>query len=163
MPTCRLLWLNTYMPTDPKRITEYDDFELQEVLVEVEAILSTCSYTDVIWGGDINWDMSRVTYFARTMAAFVERLGLVSLWSNYPVRYTYMHTDNKSVSILDHFLLSPRLLKLVEECGVEERGDNLSGHCPIWDLLNGYPGSHHGLKLLKIMLHSSLVIWSRDS
>ena len=54
MPTCRLLWLNTYMHTDPKRITEYDDFELQEVLVEVEAILSTCSYTDVIWGGDIN-------------------------------------------------------------------------------------------------------------
>jgi hypothetical protein len=25
MPTCKLLWLNTYMPTDPKRLTEYDD------------------------------------------------------------------------------------------------------------------------------------------
>ena len=43
-----------------------------------------------------------------------------------------MHTDKKSCSVLDHFLLSPRLINLVEECGVVERGDNLSGHCPIW-------------------------------
>ena len=66
-----------------------------------------------------------MTYFARTMASFVERLGLVSLWSDHPVNYTYMHNDNKSVSVLDYPLLSPRLLGLVEECGVVERGDNL--------------------------------------
>ena len=132
MPTCKLLWLNTYMPTDPQRVTEYDDTDLQEVLLEVETILSSSNYTDVIWAGDLNWDMKRATYFSRTMYAFVERLGLVSLWSNHPVRYTYMHTDNKSSSVLDHFLLSPRLLNLVEGCGVVERGDNLSGHCPIW-------------------------------
>ena len=29
-------------------------------------------------------------------------------------------------------MLSPRLLSLVEDCGVVERGDNLSGHSPIW-------------------------------
>ena len=132
MPNCRLLWMNTYMPTDPKRLTEYDDSDLQEVLLEVETILSCCNYTDVIWSGDLNWDMSRVTYFSRTMAKFVEKLGLVSLWSSKPVKYTYMHTDNKSVSVLDHFLLSPRLLQLVVGCGAVERGDNLSGHCPIW-------------------------------
>ena len=132
MPTCKVLWLNTYMPTDPRRLTEYDDFELREVLVEVEAIISSNSYTDIVWGGDMNWDMSRVTYFARTMSAFVERLGLVSLWSRYPVSYTYMHNDNKSKSVLDHFLISQRLLDLVEDCGVVERGDNLSGHSPIW-------------------------------
>ena len=100
--------------------------------MEVETILSCCNYTDVIWAGDLNWDMSRVTYFSRTMATFVEKLGLVSLWSSNPVKYTYMHTDNKTLSVLDHFLLSPRLLQLVEGCGVVERGDNLSGHCPIW-------------------------------
>ena len=98
LPTCRLLWLDTYMPTDPKRLTEYDDSELREVLLEVETIISGGNFTDVIWGGDLNWDMSRVTYFARTMASFVERLGLVSLWSDHPVNYTYyMHNDNKSV------------------------------------------------------------------
>ena len=84
MPTSRLLWVNTYMPTNPRRLTEYDNFELQEVLMEVETILSSSSYTDVIWGGDLNWDMSRETYFAKTLSAFVARLGLVSLWSKYP-------------------------------------------------------------------------------
>ena len=132
MPTSRLLWINTYMPTDPRRLTEYDDFELQEVLLEVETILSSSNYTDVIWGGDLNWDMSRETYFAKTLSAFVARLGLVSLWSKYPVTYTYLHNDNKSGSVIDHFLISPRLLNLVEDCGVVERGDNLSGHAPIW-------------------------------
>ena len=136
MPTSRLLWVNTYMPTDPKRLTEYDDSDLQEVLLEVNTILSCSNYTDVIWSGDLNWDMSRATYFSKTMGDFVEKLGLVSLWSIHPVRYTYMHTDNKTLSVLDHFLLSPRLLDLIVECGVLERGDNLSGHCPIWLKLN---------------------------
>ena len=136
MPTCRLLWVNTYMPTDPKRLTQYDDSDLQEVLHEVDTILSCSNYTDVIWSGDLNWDMSRVTFFSRTMAEFIGKLGLVSLWSSYPVNYTYMHTDNKSFSVLDHFLLSPRLLQLVVGCGAVERGDNLSGHCPIWVKLN---------------------------
>ena len=132
MPTCKLLWLNTYMPTDPHKMNEYDDTDLREILLEVESILTSCSYTDVIWAGDLNWDMIRVTYFSRTMASFIDRLGLVSLWSQHPVKYTYVHTDYKSMSVLDHFMLSPRLLTLVEECGIVERGDNMSGHCPIW-------------------------------
>ena len=68
----------------------------------------------------------------RQVYAFMDGLGLVSLWSEHPVKYTYLHTDYKSMSVLDHFMLSPRLLDLVEGCGVVERGDNLSGHCPIW-------------------------------
>ena len=132
LPSGKLLWLNTYMPTDPQRITEYDDSVLREVLLEVETLLTSCTFTDVIWAGDLNWDMKRVTQFSRTMAAFVDRLGLASLWSQHPVNYTYMHTDHKSVSVIDHFMLSPRLLSLVEDCGVVQRGDNLSGHSPIW-------------------------------
>ena len=132
LPSGKILWLNTYMPTDPHRMTEYDDSILREVLLEVETLLTNCTYSDVIWAGDLNWDMSRTTYFSRTMEAFMSRLGLVSLWSHHPVKQTYMHTDHKSVSVIDHFILSPRLLALVEDCGVVERGDNLSGHSPIW-------------------------------
>ena len=33
-------------------------------------------------------------------------------------------------------MLSPRLLPLVEGCGIVERGDNRSRHCPIWLKLN---------------------------
>ena len=46
--------------------------------------------------------------------------------------YTRIHTDGRSKSVLNHFLLSPRLLPLVVGCGIVERGDNRSRHCPIW-------------------------------
>ena len=49
-----------------------------------------------------------------------------------PVPYTHIHTDGKSKSTIDHFLLSPRLVPLVADYGVVERGDNLSRHNPIW-------------------------------
>ena len=74
---------------------------------------------------DLNWDMARST-------SFVEKTGLVSLWSSHPVPFTHVHTDGKSKSTIDHILMSPRLVPLVSDCGVVERGDNLSRHCPIW-------------------------------
>ena len=132
LPSSRVLWLNTYLPPDPQIIGQYDDSILREVLAEVETILDNSTYDDVVWGSDLNWDSSRNTCFARTMSAFVERTGLVSLWSEHPVPYTHVHTDGKSKSTIDHILLSPRLVPLVSECGVVERGDNLSRHCPIW-------------------------------
>ena len=135
LPSSRLLWINTYLPTDPQRMN-YDDSELMEVLCEVETILSTVTYTDVLWTGDMNWDMKRVTQFSHTMHGFVERMGLVSLWSQHPVDYTHIHTDNKSVSTVDYFVLSPRLVPLVSGSGAIHRGDNLSRHSPIWVRLN---------------------------
>ena len=123
--------MNTYLPTDPQ-LQRYDDWELQELLVEVRNILQTAQYDDIVWGSDLNWDPSRNSQFSRTLARFVQETGLVSLWDRYPVLYTHVHTDGKSRSVLDHFLVSPRLLPLVEGCGVVERGDNRSRHCPIW-------------------------------
>ena len=132
LPSSRVLWINTYLPPDPQLVGEYDDGDLREVLGEVEGILASSSYDDVVWGSDLNWDMRRNTHFSRTMSSFVERTGLVSLWSRHPVPYTHVHTDQKSRSTIDHYLLSPRLVPLVSECGIVERGDNLSRHCPIW-------------------------------
>ena len=132
LPTSRVLWLNTYLPPDPQTMGHYDDSVLREVLAEVESILTHSTYDDVVWGSDLNWDLTRNTSFARTVSGFVERLGLVYLWSVHPVPYTHVHTDGKSKSTIDHFLLSPRLVPLVADYGVVERGDNLSRHCPIW-------------------------------
>ena len=53
LPTTRVLWLNTYMPTDPQ-LQQYDDNELQEVLEEIRDILSTAQYDDLVWGSDMN-------------------------------------------------------------------------------------------------------------
>ena len=47
------------------------------------------------------------------------------------VGYTHIHTDLKSTSILDNFLVNERLLDLIEDAGVIHLGDNLSRHSPI--------------------------------
>ena len=47
-----------------------------------------------------------------------------------------MHTDLKSTSILDNFLMNERLLDLVEDAGVLHLGDNLSRHSPVMVRLN---------------------------
>ena len=38
LPTCKVLWLNTYLPVDPQLI-QYDDRELQDVLMEIRSII----------------------------------------------------------------------------------------------------------------------------
>ena len=104
----------------------------QEVLEEVRTIFDTAQFDDIIWGSDLNWDPSRNSQFSRTMSAFMQEMGLATLWTSHPVLYTHVHTDGRSKSVLDHFILSPRLLPLVDGCGIVERGDNRSRHCPIW-------------------------------
>ena len=131
MPTSRILWINTYFPTDPQ-LQQYDDGELQELLEQVRDIIRTAQFDDIIWGSDINWDPARNNQFSRNISAFLEEVGLKTLWETHPVPYTHVHTDGRSKSVLDHFILSPRLLPLVVDCGIVERGDNRSRHCPIW-------------------------------
>ena len=89
-----------------------------------------------MWGSDLNWDLKRNTYFANRVKEFVNRLDLTPLWAHHPVDFTHVHTDNKSLSTLDHFLISPRLLPLVDSCGAIQKGDNFSRHSPICLTLN---------------------------
>ena len=121
----KVLWLNTYLPTDPLTIGQYDNTELLSVLEEVDSIFADNIFNEVIWGSDLNWDMARNSHFSKTMNDYVQKLGLVSLWSSHPVPYTHVHTDGKSKSTIDHFVLSSCLISLVEDFGIVERGDNV--------------------------------------
>ena len=136
LPATSILWLNTYFPTDPQLVGDYDDSELQACLSEVELILESSTYGGVIWGSDINWDMSRNTKFVRTVSGFLQRMNLVPLWNHHQeISHTFeqvFKNGRVSRSTVDHFLLSPGLLPLVVDCGVIHRGENLSVHAPIW-------------------------------
>ena len=76
-PTCRVLWINTYLPCDP-RTQEFDDTELVSTLSEIESIVIKASDCEVIWAGDMNYDMSRDNHFTRKVSDTVKRLGLTS-------------------------------------------------------------------------------------
>ena len=134
-PTFRIMWMNAYLPTEPHTVN-FDDSELMEVLCEITNIIEKSGCTDVILNGDLNWDPSRNTGFSNTVRHFVENLGLVSLWEKFGVDYTHMHTDFVSTSVLDHFLVSERLVPLVESCQVLHKGEHMSRHSPILLRLN---------------------------
>ena len=86
--------------------------------------------------GDLNWDLRRKTKFSKFLQNFVDKVGLTSVWTDHSVDFMHMHTNNKSTSVLDHFLLSPRLRSLVHYCQPIHRGDNMSRHSPILLQLN---------------------------
>ena len=88
--------------------------------------MDSARYDDILWQGDLNWDMSRDSNFALCMTSFLSRVGLFSLWDKYQVDYTHMHTDFKSTSVIDHFIMNERLLSLVVDCGPLHLGDNRS-------------------------------------
>ena len=129
-PSCQVLWINTYFPCDPQQ-QDFDATELIQTLSEVEAIVTSAGDCEVVWAADLNYDMSRDNMFTRTVAAALRRLGLASVWEGRPIDYTHTHTDGVSKSVIDHFVVSPRLLGLVDDCGPVHRGDNLSRHAPI--------------------------------
>ena len=135
LPNTRLLWINCYMPVDPHTIM-YNDEELLIVLREVENIMDTSDYDDVIWIGDFNWDRARNSGFAHILENFISRLCLKDVWDKFPVNYTHIHTDLKSVSTLDRIIVNERLLQCIEDAGVLHLGDNPSRHSPIMVKLN---------------------------
>ena len=130
MNTYRIIWFNCYFPTDPQTV-QYDDGELKEVLNEIENILDNNDFDDCVIGGDLNYDSTRISGFARIVRDFMARLGISSVWEKFPADFTHLHTDNKSTSVLDHFLVNQRLLDLVEDGGPVHLGDNLSRHSPV--------------------------------
>ena len=134
-PTVSILWINAYMPTDPQ-IINYDETDLLKILGDVEEIIENNNFDEIIFGADFNWDKSRNNGFVACMDSWVEKTGLLDVWDLFPVSYTHVHTDMKSFSTLDRFLVSPGLHAHIVDAGVIHLGDNASRHSPIMLKIN---------------------------
>ena len=93
--------------------------------------MDTAMYDHVLVCGDLNWHRTRMSGFSVAVHSFVERIGLACVWDKFPVSHTHVHTDNASVSTLDHFLADPVLLQAIVEASAIQLGDNMSRHSPI--------------------------------
>ena len=118
------------MPTDPQ-LMNYDETELLTIHNDIEKVIENSEYDEIVFGADFNWDRTRNSGFAACMERWIVRVGLADVWDSYPVSYTHIHTDLKSVSTLDRFLVSPGLLEHIVDAGVLHLGDNPSRHSPI--------------------------------
>ena len=130
MKNVSILWINTYFPFDPQT-AHFDDTELRKVISDIELMMDSEEFDHVILNGDINWHRVRQNAFCDVIEQFVEKVGLCSVWEKFNISHTHIHTDHKSFSTLDHFLVDPELLKVVEEAVAVHLGDNLSRHSPM--------------------------------
>ena len=81
-PGNKILVINCYFPCDPRN-ENFDDSELLEVLAEVEYIMDNTIFDDILWQGDLNWDMSRNSEFGVVMRRFMNKVGLISVWERH--------------------------------------------------------------------------------
>ena len=89
-------------------------------------VLDSGGYDGCLCSGDWSYDARRTSGFARSVSAFLEEVGLVSVWENFGIDFTYVHTDHKSTSILDNlYVNSPRQVLRLTSCG-SQAGDQ----CP---------------------------------
>ena len=117
---CKVLWINGYMPCDPQQQT-IDETKLLATLGEVESLVLSNAGCEVVWAANMNYDMRRDNHFIRTVASVLERMGLTSVWQDCPIDHTHIYTDGVSTSVIDHFLVSRRLLGEVEDCAEMEK------------------------------------------
>ena len=121
-----ILVMSLYMPTDEDlNFVTYGD-----VLHEVSSIISSYDNFDIILGGDLNVDYSRIeSRNLSLLKCFVSQEELIC--ATLPIisnNYTRIDSRNNK-SFIDHFLLS----KNVNHCNVSvaHDGNNLSDHAPI--------------------------------
>ena len=126
----RLLWINCYMPVDPQTQT-LDETEIRATLSEVENIIENGKFHDLIWGGDFNYQSNRNTRYVRIMDEFLNKYGLVSVWTKFDANYTYEHNNQSSWSTIDHFMVTEHCLENCIDAAPIHFGHNRSGHSAI--------------------------------
>jgi hypothetical protein len=106
------------------------------ILADINNSLSTVSSKGIIFGGDLNVDVNRLKdkNATRSLMNFCEDLELSVCAKLLPnnSNYTYKNVDGLGVSTLDHFCISQSLVSDIRKFFVEDRGDNLSDHIPVW-------------------------------
>ena len=90
-PSRKLLWVNIYLPTDP-RTENWDDTELQLYLSEMKSIIDASNTHLILVSGDLNWEMTRNTKFSKIVHDFLLSVNLESVWKNIDVDFIDMHT-----------------------------------------------------------------------
>ena len=126
-----MLLINTYFPEDSQN-DNFDEQDLLGCLVTIETLLQNNHHDQVVLLGDLNCDFSRDTRFVHTVKNFCLNQDLLSAWNMFPADFSYSSPCNGHFSLVDHFLYSKELGLNVVNAGVIHRGDNVSGHSPIF-------------------------------
>ena len=135
-PDCDLLVINGYFPCDP-RTDNFDETELLETLEDVKSIVENAECQNVVFSGDLNSHFERNNKFTKIIETIIAEIPLKILWNEsycndkiqeVPHTYAFLTENEGHFSRIDHFLVTERLVGLVNEAGVLNLSENLSNH-----------------------------------
>ena len=135
----KLLWINSYLSSDPGNRGHYDETELRKTLAGVRELIEKNAHDNILWQSDLNVDFGRKPRQVDILSDFIENLGLENAWSKFGIDFTYSNPDNTAFSTIDHTLFNKNLNTNIMNGGVRHIGSNLSGHSPIFvELATGH-------------------------
>ena len=91
-PEHKILLVNSYFPTDPK-VDDFDTADLFSTLEAITRLINESEHDSIIWGGDINADFIRNTFFTNTISEYLDEEILERSWEKYQINFT-PYTDN---------------------------------------------------------------------
>ena len=136
----RILLFNCYFPYDT-RDQNFNDWELQKCLNDIDEICLNFPNHSVIVAGDLNCEYNRNTPFVNSVRDWTIQSCLFSAWWKYPIDFTFSNFsfNRPSFSIIDHFLFNNIAETIIKEAGVSHFGNNLSNHSPIYLKIESLP------------------------
>jgi exonuclease III len=148
-----ILLINVYMPTDSGGRENLREFN--SVLQEISAIVEVNNAVDIIIGGDLNTDFSRLdSAHTRAFLNFLEDENLICGFTHdsRDVDHTYESKATGGRSLIDHFIVSESVFNKIEKYSVLHKGYNTSDHSSlhmelITSLRNLKPGTELCLKI----------------
>ena len=133
----KILLINSYFPTDP-RSEDFDTTDLFSTLTTIASVIEDNEHDSTVWGGDINADFMRGTFFTNAINDFLNERSLQRAWDKFAIDFTHVfEMDNKSyTSTIDHFFWSEDVTNSIESADVLHLSSNTSDHSPIYCMLN---------------------------
>ena len=127
--THSIIIANVYMPIDPQSNTLIDD-EYNDVVNELEGLLHSTAYTDVVICGDFNTDFSRNNLQTNTLVEFLDRNDLRVGWDAdcAEIYDTYLNVHLAHASRIDHFIMNSEVFENLAQHRVLADPINCSSH-----------------------------------
>jgi len=122
-----LLLINVYLPC--ASVVGRDD-EYIECLANIINEISELQYDDVLFGGDLNVELSDKDVACGHLHSFVKDLHLKFVDDKISTddKSTYRVLSTGACSSVDHFAVSERLYCQVQDVRIADCGDNVSDH-----------------------------------
>lgn len=125
-----MLFINVYLPC---RASAHCEEEFVDCLASIMHVISELQYSSIIFGGDMNIDITETNVLSNVLANFVHDLGLKFVDDKLPIdeRDTFRVISTGATSTIDHFAVSESMYDAINMVKVIDSGINLSDHCPL--------------------------------